>query len=522
MFTALFKSEKKYLGLPVIDWVLIVVALAVYTTITLVTITKSSIWFDEAFGAYLAKFNFLDIARYTATDVHPPVYYWLLKCWTLMFGNSELALRSLSLFFGGVAIVFGYLLSDKLFGKTAARLSLIFLALSPMLVRYGQEARMYTLVAAIALAATYALTFAMKSKKKLPWVIYGILLGLGVWVHYFAAIVWIAHWIWRADIIRRESSSKEEFKKKFFSKDWLLAHFVALGIFLPWLPFLLVQVTIVQVAGFWIPPVTPGTPLNFLTNVVYYRDLNDATGWLAMAFVVVTVALGILAFKIYKGLNKADKQSYRLIMTLAFVPMIIIFVLSMPPLRSVFIDRYLITSVVGIALFIGATLALGQQFITKRWTVVLTVLIAVMMSIGVVNVWIIGNYNKNTQDSNQTRQIVQAAMNKAKPGEAIIAVTPWMFYEEVCYETEDHPVYYLQPQEWKFGSLDMLQYNDAHKIKDISKFAKDHKTIWYIGWIGQGEFSSPYSNWKKLQTITIEDPVSNKPEYAAIEYKIAD
>ena len=217
MLKKIFTSKRCFLGLSILDWLIILVGLGVFSFITLWTITKSSIWFDEAFGAYLIKFNFLDIARYTAADVHPPLYYWLLKLWSMIFGHSELALRSMSMLFGCVAIIFGYLLTHRLFGRKAARVSLIFMVLSPMLIRYGQEARMYTLVATIALAATYVLTFAVNTKKKLPWVLYGILVSLGMWTHYLSAIVWIAHWIWRADNIRR-IAKKGKFIKTFFSK----------------------------------------------------------------------------------------------------------------------------------------------------------------------------------------------------------------------------------------------------------------------------------------------------------------
>lgn len=519
MFSKLFKSKRTLFGVELYDWLLVAVAVATFATITLWTITKSSIWFDEAFGAYLIRFNFLDIARYTATDVHPPVFYWLLKLWSMLFGTNELALRSMSVFFGGIAIIFGYLLTNKLFNKTVAKVSLVFMALSPMLVRYGQEARMYTLVAAIALAATYVLTLAINSKKKLPWVIYGILVSLGMWVHYFSAIVWIAHWIWRGDIIRR-TAKKGEFIKKFFTKEWKLAHYVAVGLYLPWLPFFVMQSLVVQVLGFWIPPVNPGTLLNFLTNVIFYRDMSETTGLLSLGFVAVGILLVALAVRVYKSMGKNDKQSYRLIMTLAFVPELFLFFLSMI-IRPVFIDRYFIASTLAIAMFIGVTLVYGYKYLRPKFGLFVGLLVVVMMTIGIVNVYQLGNYNKNTGDSNQTRQIVQAAMAKASDGQPIIAATPWIYMEEVYYQTNSHQVYFINVTDYKYGSLDMVKYSDYHKISDISAFAKKHPIIWYVGWIGDGELKAPDSNWKELQKITINDLVNGKPAFEAIQYKIS-
>ncbi|MFZ2125308.1 MAG: glycosyltransferase family 39 protein [Candidatus Saccharimonadales bacterium] len=520
LFNRLF-GRKKLALLDKFDYLFLAPGLAVYLAVTLWTITKSSIWFDEAFGAYLIRFDFFDIAKYTAADVHPPMSYWLLKLWSMMFGTGELALRSMSVFFGITAIILGYLLVKRLFGQKAAAMSLIFMALSPMLVRYGQEARMYTLVATIALAATYALIFAMNSKRRLPWVIYGILVSLGMWTHYFVAIVWLAHWIWRADVIRR-TAKKGKFIKSFFSKNWILSHLLAIGLFLPWLPYMLTQLTIVQAFGFWIPPVTPNTPINFLTNLIYYQDVGQVTGWMAAAFVVMAVILGILAYKIYKSLDDLRKQSYCLIMAVAFVPMILLIALSMPPLRSSFIDRYLMTSVVGVALFIGVTFALGSKYLGSRWRVIIPSILVIMMTVGVSNVWQLGNYNKNEQSSKQTRQIVEEASANSSVGQPIIAESPWLFYEAVFYSTNDHPVYYIDPIEYNFGSLEMLKNNDHGKIKEITAFTAEHPTFWYIAFSKSGNVTKPYDNWQVIQEITLDDPINGGPEYKAIEYKIAD
>jgi len=172
---------------PRADYIFVGIALVLFAGLALWNISGASIWFDEAFSAYIIQYNFLDIARYTATDVHPPLFYWLLKIWTFFFGQTELGLRSMSVFFGAVAAVFGYLLTRRLFGRKAALAGIFILALSPLFIRYSQEARMYTLAAAIVLSATYVLMRALESKGRKLWVVYGILVSLGMWTHYFRA-----------------------------------------------------------------------------------------------------------------------------------------------------------------------------------------------------------------------------------------------------------------------------------------------------------------------------------------------
>ncbi|NTW61404.1 hypothetical protein HGB24_01790 [Candidatus Saccharibacteria bacterium] len=513
----LYKKQTNHLNKK--DWLYLLPAGAIFTIISLITITKSSIWFDEAFGAYLIRFNFFDIAKYTASDVHPPLYYWLLKVWSMAFGSSELSLRSMSLLFGLLAVFFAYMLIKRLFGLKSARFSLVFIIISPMLIRYSQEARMYMLVAAIAMAATYVLSIAMESKRRWPWIVYGLLVSLGMWTHYYSALVWLAHWIWRADVIRR-STKKRQFVKAFFSRDWIQAHLIAVGIYLPWLPFLVSQAFVVQAYGFWIPPVSLVTPFNYINKVFYYQDMKDPTGWLLLAILLLMSAvIYMMARRVYENMDSKLRQNYRLIMALSFAPILILMLVSLPPLRSTFVDRYLITSVFGISLFIGVTIAHRIKNLGSKLTILASMAIIAMMIFGISNVYEYGNYDK---DSKQTRQIVEQVWHHAKPGQPIIAATPWLFYEVVFYSTDSHPVYYIAPDNYPYGSLMMLKENDMFKIKDVKKFEQDHPTFWYIGWSQDGKLDSPQSNWRILEKITIDDPINGGPEYVAEEFKVSD
>ncbi len=68
------------------DWLFLGGGLVAFASLALLNIARRSIWFDEAYGAYLMRYDFSEIARFTANDVHPPLYYWLLKVWQDLFG----------------------------------------------------------------------------------------------------------------------------------------------------------------------------------------------------------------------------------------------------------------------------------------------------------------------------------------------------------------------------------------------------------------------------------------------------
>src|SRR5438874_2453036 len=55
---------------------------------------------QEAFSWRLTSYPSAEVVQRTAADVHPPLYYLLLKAWVLLCGDSPGALRSFSVVFG--------------------------------------------------------------------------------------------------------------------------------------------------------------------------------------------------------------------------------------------------------------------------------------------------------------------------------------------------------------------------------------------------------------------------------------
>lgn len=507
---------------PKIDIAFLGMALVTFITIALFNVTNAGIWFDEAFSSYIIQFNYVDIAIFTANDVHPPLYYWLLKAWTSLFGVGEFGLRSMSIFFAVATIVMTFFLTRRLFGRKVAVVALVFLSLSPMLIRYSDEARMYTLAAFIAMSATYALIKATKSKQKKWWVLYGVLVSLGMWTHYFTALVWLAHWVWHAWETHTKSITVKIWIKKIFSKEWLLAYVVAVGLFLPWLYFMLKQLTVVQAAGFWIGPVGVDTLTNYLTNIFYYLEHGQVTSWLALALIFIIILLIILIPKTFKSLTKSEKSSFILISSLAWVPVILLFLASLPPLRSSFVERYLVPASIAFTVFMAIILVVG----TKKWRpiyrVLPIVLIVGMMIFGITNVYKYGNYNKNSNFHIVTRELVQQIQQTAKPGEPIIANSPWNFYEAVPYSTNEHPVYFIDANtQYIYGSLDMLKNSDKHKIKDMDTFATHNPVIWYVGVQDSGDVEPYKDTWEKIQTVTYYDSLTGKQPVRATQYRIS-
>ncbi|MBL8157054.1 MAG: glycosyltransferase family 39 protein, partial [Anaerolineae bacterium] len=118
-------------------------------------IQSQSLWFDEGWSAYAAIQPTIQ-AAIDADRTNPPLYYLLLNLAARGLGDSELALRYVSTLFGLVGIALSYRLACELFRRRAGILAALLAAINPLLWWASQEARMYTLLAVLILAATWA------------------------------------------------------------------------------------------------------------------------------------------------------------------------------------------------------------------------------------------------------------------------------------------------------------------------------------------------------------------------------
>ncbi len=124
-----------------------------------------SLWSDEGNSVALAQLGLGEIAARTAWDIHPPFYYWLLNAWMRVFGQDEVAVRSLSAVIGVLLVAVVYRLGSRLFNVHVGLLAAIFAAVSPFQVYYAQEARMYALLALLGALVVWTTVEFMSNEK---------------------------------------------------------------------------------------------------------------------------------------------------------------------------------------------------------------------------------------------------------------------------------------------------------------------------------------------------------------------
>jgi mannosyltransferase len=200
-----------------------------------------SLWYDEGFSVYLARMDLGEITARTAADIQPPFYYYLLHAWILLFGDSEKALRGLSVLFGVFTVPLIYAVAWKLFhSRLAGVLAALLVAVSPLHVWYGQEARMYTLLTFLCLLSSYFLLLVVDAEKKwqivLLWSAYTLTSIAALYTHYFAFLILTCQAVYVLLVwLTRKGHPLH------LVLGGLVSGVVTVISYLPWLPFLLTR-----------------------------------------------------------------------------------------------------------------------------------------------------------------------------------------------------------------------------------------------------------------------------------------
>ncbi len=232
------RSERR-LELRVSDGVLAAVTLLALIALSAYVRTRSisgSFWMDEGLSVGIASHPLRDIPGVLREDGSPPLYYTGLHLWMQAFGRTETAVHWFSLTFSLLTIPAAMWAGWSLWGKRAGFIGAAICALNPFLTSYGEEARMYSLMALLALIATACFLHAFVYRRGRLWVVlFGVFQTLMLYTHNWgifyglAAFAALALLWWRSE------------ERKRLAIDGLIGFGIAAVLFLPWLPTLLFQ-----------------------------------------------------------------------------------------------------------------------------------------------------------------------------------------------------------------------------------------------------------------------------------------
>ncbi len=210
----------------------------------LYNINFSNIWIDEAFTKALVKHSFGDITVLIKNDFHPPLYFYALKIFVIIFGNTDFTIRLFSVLGALAAIVIGYVVGQKVFGKTGALYFCLLMLSLPMIAEYSHEARMYTW-GAFAVTGVFLYSFLfIKSNKRSDLLFLMLFSLIAAYTHYYAllAAFWANVFVFIFLLIKKNKNLKIH----------IIYSLVTLILYMPWLIVMLSQTKKVS-ESFWVP-----------------------------------------------------------------------------------------------------------------------------------------------------------------------------------------------------------------------------------------------------------------------------
>ena len=188
-----------------------------------------ALWIDEAISHGIASHPLAEIPGVLRQDGSPPLYYVLLHGWLELFGDSEAALRSLSLLAALLTVPAALWAGTVAGGMRAGWIAAVLAALNPFLTIYAQEARMYALVALLSVLACGS--FVRGFVDEIAWqrALFALELALLLYTHAWAIFLGLGF------------AAAAAYQLRDRLRDAAVPFFVAALAFTPWVPTLVDQ-----------------------------------------------------------------------------------------------------------------------------------------------------------------------------------------------------------------------------------------------------------------------------------------
>ena len=170
------------------------------------TLDLQSFWYDEAFTPVHVLHPGLGatLRAVSHTENTPPLWYTLIWGWSRIWGNGEVALRSLSALAGVATVPVAWAIGQELSGRRAALVTAAFVAVNPLFVWYSQEARAYALFTLLAALSVLCFLRVLREPSSRRLAAFAVTGALALLTHYFAVFLLIPMCVWLLVLGHRE------------------------------------------------------------------------------------------------------------------------------------------------------------------------------------------------------------------------------------------------------------------------------------------------------------------------------
>jgi len=202
--------------------VLIACLIIMGCTARVLPLPKRTLWFDEAFTMAMRELSVPEMLVATAYDVHPPLYYLLVKGLTDYLA-TETGLRLLSVIFSAGTICISLLLISSFPERKTGILSVALVSLSVMQILYATEIRMYAFLTFLFMWALYSLLRFVVATRHRDLASHLLAAALLIYTHYIA-VFYLAAFLLAGILLTRQIARRR----------LVVSYVLIVIIFLPW------------------------------------------------------------------------------------------------------------------------------------------------------------------------------------------------------------------------------------------------------------------------------------------------
>jgi uncharacterized membrane protein len=424
-----------------------------------------SLFLDESVSSTLATAPWHRFANVVShREANMALYYLLLRGW-VVFGHSEIALRSLSVILAVGALWVVIMVSRELFGRRIALAAGLLLAVNPLYVQFAQDVRGYALALLLVSASCYFFVRGMGLRSPAPrfcWTAYTVVTALAAYSNFWAALVPLAQALSLAFLPPERIPWRR-----------LLPTVAALAVLLVPLGLLIQSTDSTGVN--WAAGSSAGHLFTRIRSSVPHAALD-----VLVLAAVIGVVVAIVLLRRRRAIGDVFAREWAVLFTACWlvVPVAAVVMLSLVD-RPLFVVRYLMVSLPP-ALMLVAVGIVRVASIARRATAVAVTLLAVVVAASLVGVaqWY---SHGGPQDF---RSAVSYIADRAQPGDGMLIYAPyermpveWYMADRPDARAKVHPVYPA-----KAWGVDPLYFDGSVSLNagDVERTAPNFGRIWLL------------------------------------------
>lgn len=422
----------------------------------------SNLWFDESYSVGLARHTFGEIWSIGGHDVHPILYYWMLRIVYLMTGGTIMAYRIFSVIPIAIMIILGYTHIRKDFGEKTGFIFSFLSAFLPEMAQYAIEIRMYSwAILAVTILALYAYRLTKEDNTK-NWIIFGLSSLASIYLHYYGLMA--------AGLINVFLLIYLIVKRRKKGIIFIISFGILQGLaYLPWLVNFATQLSNVS-SGYWIGFSFPKTPMELLSSqLAGYVKTSDYTGLL----VPTVLALELYAYMIYKTYKyakaKEDLNSFKWSVIVYFAVILAAIIITALMKTSILYYRYLFV-ITGLYIF-AVSFILGKE----ENKIEIVAILSVIAILGVYNniVMMKDNYDYSNQEP------IKYLNENVKEGDTIV-YADFGGGSVVAVQFADDQVYFYNADNWGVEEA-YKAFGPNYEVKVTKDFIDNcSNRVWFV------------------------------------------